>query len=187
MGRLIYTLNVSLDGFVETPEHGLEWASVDDELHTWFNERFRGIAASLYGRGLYETMAAYWPTADVDPAATETMREFAAIWARTPRIVFSSTLQGVKHNSRLVSGGDIAEELARVRAEHPGDLEVGGATLAHAFIRRGLVDEYQMVVHPVVIGAGTPYLPPLESPQPMRLIETRTFASGVVYLAYRPT
>ena len=187
MGRLIYTLNVSLDGFVETPDHGLEWSSVDDELHTWFNDRFREIAASLYGRGLYETMAAYWPTADSDPAATAAMREFAAIWARTPRIVFSSTLETVEHNSRLVRGGDIGEELARARAEHPGDLEIGGATLAHSFIRRGLVDEYQVLVHPVAIGAGTPYFPPLERPIPMRLIETRTFASGVIYLAYRPT
>ena len=187
MGKLIYTLNVSLDGFVETRERGLEWGLVDDELHTWFNDHTRQVDASLYGRGLYQTMAAYWPTAESDPAATGPMREFAVIWAQTPRYVFSTTLKTVEHNSQLVRGGDIGRALERIREERTGDLEVGGARLAHEFVRRGLVDEYWMVVHPVVLGAGTPYFPPGGPLQALELIETRTFASGVVLLAYRRT
>ncbi len=92
MGRLIYLLNTSLDGFVETPDHSLDWTTVDDELHSFFNEQERTTDASLYGRGMWETMSPYWPTAESDPAATETMKEYARFWAATPKIVFSSTL-----------------------------------------------------------------------------------------------
>lgn len=183
MGRLIYLLNVSLDGFVETPDHGLDWTSVDDELHTWFNDQERGLEASLYGRRLYELMAAHWPTAESDPASTPPMREFARIWNAKPIVVFSSTLGRVDGNRRLVRG-DVGDELARLRTEFAGDLNVGGATLASSFIRRGLVDEYRLVVHPVVLGAGTPYFPPLESPIRLRLTESRRFDSGVEYLGY---
>ena len=186
MGRLIYCLNVSLDGFVETPDRSLDWTSVDDELHTWFNDQERGFDASLYGRGLWEVMSAHWPTGDTDPASTETMREFARIWKATPKFVFSSTLSAVEGNARLVRGDDVAEELARIRSEFSGDLNVGGATLAASFVRRGLVDEYRLVVHPVVLGAGTPFFPPLESPLRLRQVDTHRFASGVAYQAYVP-
>jgi dihydrofolate reductase len=183
MGRLIYTLNVSLDGFIETPDHSLDWGVNDDELLTWFKDRARGLAASLYGRRLYEVMSAYWPTAHADPAATETMREFQRLWLGIPKIVFSSTLTSVDWNSRLVRG-DVGDELALLRDEFDGDFEVGGPTLASAFIRRGLVDRYELVVHPVILGSGTPYLPPLDAPIRLRLTDTRTFASGVTYWGY---
>ncbi len=183
MGKLIYTLNVSLDGYIETPDHGLDWATVDDELHSWFNDELRTIDASLYGRRLYEVMAAYWPTGETDPDSTETMREFARIWNGIPRFVFSKTLEEVQWNSRLVRG-DVSEVLARIREEFDGDLEVGGPTLAAEFIRRGLVDEYRLVVHPVVLGAGTPFFPPLDEPLRLRLVDTRRFASGALYLGY---
>jgi len=185
MGRLVYSLNVSLDGFVESSDRSLDWALVDDELHTWFNDQARTLDASLYGRRLYELMAAYWPTAEHDPQATAPMREFARIWNATPRFVFSTSLSSVEWNSRLVAG-DVALRLAEIRSEFRGDLEVAGATLASAFIRRGLVDEYRLLVHPVILGAGTPFFPSLEAPVALRLVETRTFESGVVYLAYRP-
>lgn len=183
MGRLIYSMNVSLDGFVETPVHGLEWANVDDELHTWFNDQARGMDAFLYGRCMYEVMAAYWPTAAADPSAPRPILDFARIWNATPKIVFSSTLRAVAHGSRLIAG-DVGTELASLREEFPGDIGVGGPTLASAFIRRGLVDEFQLVVHPVVLGSGTPFFPALDRPIGLRLLETRTFASGAVYLGY---
>jgi dihydrofolate reductase len=183
MGRLIYLLNTSLDGFVETPDHSLDWATVDDEVHSFFNEQERNTAASLYGRGLWETMSAYWPTAESDPAATETMKEYARFWAATPKIVFSSTLDAVEGNARLVRG-DIADELAKLRREFDGDLAVGGATLASSFIRAGLVDEYRLVVHPVVIGQGTPFFPKLDRQLKLRQIDSKRFESGAMYLAY---
>ena len=85
MGKLIYLLNVSLDGFVETPDHSLDWAVMDDELHRWFNDRERSVGASLYGRGLWETMSSHWPTAEADPSVTETEREYARIWTGSRR------------------------------------------------------------------------------------------------------
>lgn len=183
MGKLIYLMNVSLDGYVETLDHSLDWTHVDDELHAWFNEHERNTAAVLYGRRLYETMAGYWPTAESDPNATDVMREFARIWNAKPKIVFSSTLRDVVGNSRLVSG-DVGAVLDQLRRDIEGDLSVGGPTLAAEFIRRGLVDEYRLVVHPVILGGGTPFFPPLETRLDLRLVDTRRFASGATYLGY---
>ncbi len=183
MGKVIYLMNVSLDGYVETPDHSLDWTDVDEELHAWFNDRVREADAFLYGRRLYETMASYWPTAESDPSATPAMLEFARIWNPKPKVVFSSTLKEVGGNSRLARG-DVAEELARLRTEFDGDLDLGGPTLAAEFIRRGLVDEFRLVVHPVVLGAGTPFFPTLETPIRLRHTETREFKSGVVFLGY---
>jgi len=132
---------------------------------------------------MYELMAGYWPTVGSDPEATDAMLEFGRLWLEMPKIVFSATLPSVDFNSRLVRG-DVGDELARLRTEFPGDLDVGGATLASAFVRRGLVDEYRLVVHPVVLGAGTPFFPQLDAPIDLQLAETRTFESGVTFLRY---
>jgi dihydrofolate reductase len=183
MGNLTYMLNVSLDGFVETPDRSLAWGRIDDELHRWFNDQARGIQASLYGRRLYELMAAHWPTAEQDPATTEVERDFARIWNATPKVVFSTTLDRVRPNDRLVAG-DVGPILDDVRSQYPGDLEVGGPTLAAQFVERQLVDVYHLVIHPVVLGAGTPYWPALERSMDLRLTETHTFGSGVVALRY---
>jgi dihydrofolate reductase len=183
VGKLIYLMNVSLDGFVETPDHSLSWGKVDEEILGWFNEQARSTEATLYGRRMYELMSAYWPTAEADPEATPAMVEFARIWNATPRIVFSNTLDHVGFNSRLVRG-DVGEALDRLRTEFSGDLNVCGPTLASAFIRCGLIDAYQLVVHPVVLGAGTPFFPPLDRQLDLHLLETRRFASGVVLLSY---
>jgi dihydrofolate reductase len=184
MGKLIYTMNVSLDGYIEDSAGSLEWAKVDDELHRWFNDELRRQDVELYGRRLYETMAPYWPTVPSDPGATETELDFARVWLDTPKIVFSSTLESVDWNSRLVRG-DPVEELGRLREEFPGELAVGGAMLASAFIERGLVDEFRVMVHPVILGGGKPFWPRHERPQELELIDERRFASGVVLLAYR--
>lgn len=185
MGKLIYLLNVSLDGFIETQDHSLDWTIVDDELHTFFNEQMRTTDASLYGRRLYETMAAYWPTGEDDPAGTDVTREFARLWNATPKIVFSTSLERVAHNSRLVSG-DVESVLKGLRSEFGGDLAVGGPNLAGQFVRRGLVDEYRIVVHPVALGAGKPFWPELEAPLHLRLVERHEFSTGAELRSYVP-
>jgi len=103
VGKLIYSMNVSLDGFVETTNHSLDWANVDEELHRWFNDQARTLDASLYGRRMYEVMAGYWPTGEDDPAGTDVMREFSRIWKPMPKIVFSTTLDRVEHNAGRTS------------------------------------------------------------------------------------
>jgi dihydrofolate reductase len=186
MGRLIYLMNVSLDGYIETIDRSLAWATVDDELHGWFNDELRTTEAILNGRRLYEVMAAYWPTAESDPEATPVMLDFARIWNPKPKLIFSRSLEHVEGNARVVRA-DSDEDYVRLKAEFDGELEVGGPTLAAEFMRRGLVDEFRVVVHPVILGAGTPFFPPMERPIALRLTETRTFASGAVYLAYSAT
>ena len=183
MGKLIYRMNVSADGFIAAPDGDIGWATVDEEIHGWFNARMRPLQASLYGRRLYELMNAHWPTAADDPDGTEVEHEFARIWNATPKIVFSSTLQSVGDNARLVNG-DVGKVLEDLRREFDGDMEVGGANLAGQFVRAGLVDEYDVVVHPATVGGGTPFWPPLDTPQRLRLIRTRAFESGVVALTY---
>src|SRR6187397_927293 len=114
MGKLIYAMNVSLDGFVETADHSLDWATVDEELHFWFNEQARGVAATIYGRRMYELMAGHWPTAADDPATSPAQVEYAGIWLQTPKVVFSKSLASVDWNSRLVRG-DVAPEYVALR------------------------------------------------------------------------
>ena len=182
-GKLIYLLNASLDGYVETPDHSLDWTKVDDQLHTWFNDQIRGLDALIYGRRTYELMASYWPTAESDVAATAPVREFARLWCALPKIVLSRSLGTVEGNSRLLRDG-VGDAFTRIRQEFSGDLVVGGPTLAASFIERGLVDEYRLVVHPVILGAGTPFFPRLDRRVPLRLIETRRFDSGAVFLSF---
>jgi dihydrofolate reductase len=95
VGRLIYSMSVSLDGFVETPSRSLDWVQVDDELHSLFNDEAQAMSAFLYGRRMYELMVDYWPTAESDPSATPAMLEFARIWKDKPKVVFSRTLDRV--------------------------------------------------------------------------------------------
>jgi dihydrofolate reductase len=185
MGRVIYSMNVSLDGYVEDRDRGLDWGHVDEELHSWFNDGAREAAVFVYGRRLYELMAAYWPTAESDPSTTAVERDFAHIWVAKPKVVFSTSLAAVDWNSRLARG-DVGAELARLRAEFDGDLDLGGPTLAASFIQRRLVDVYRLLVHPVILGGGTPFFPALDSPLRLRQTQTRRFDSGVVCLEYVP-
>jgi dihydrofolate reductase len=181
--RLIYSMGVSLDGFIAGPDGGIAWSAPDEELHRFHNEQTRELGAHLLGRGLYEVMT-YWETADENPSAPEHELEFARIWKALPKIVFSKTLQEVEGNSRLATDG-LAEEVARLKDQPGKDLAVGGAGLGGAAIELGLVDEYRLFVSPVVLGGGTPFFPALDDPADLELVETRTFGSRVVYVRYR--
>src|SRR5205823_4373677 len=160
----------------------IDWGAPDDELHRFHNEEVRELGAHLCGRRLYEEMR-YWDTADEDPSLGETQTEFAQIWQQLPKVVFSTTLDAVEGNARLATGG-VAEELARLKEETDRDIAVGGAGLASSLVELGLVDDYRLFVSPVVLGGGTPYFPPLEQRIELKLVETRVFASRVVFLRY---
>lgn len=178
MSRLVYSMSVSLDGFIAGPDGDIGWGAPDQELHRFHNERTREASVHLLGRRLYETMT-YWDTAEEEPGSAE--EEFAQIWRDQPKVVFSHTLESVEGNARLATA-DIADELARLKEEFGGVLAVGGAGLAASLIERDLVDEYRLFVYPVIVGGGTPYFPPLRERLDLRLAETRTFGSRVVYL-----
>jgi dihydrofolate reductase len=183
VSRVIYSLSVSLDGYVESATGSIDWTSPDDELHAFFNDETRGMGTLLHGRRTYELMASYWPTADQDPSAPATRADFARIWRETPKVVFSRTLDAVAWNSRLVREGAV-EEVARLKQQPGNDMMVGGATLASTLIRHDLVDEFRLFLVPVVLGRGKPYFPGLDRQIEVRLVETRTFGSRVVYLRY---
>ena len=182
MRKLIYSMTVSLDGFIAGPGGDISWSGPDEELHRFHNDRVRELGAHLLGRRLYETMV-YWETADQDPSASAATLDFARIWQALPKIVFSTTLESVEGNTRLVSG-NVVDELARLMEEPGGDLEVGGAGLASELIKRDLIDDYRLFVSPVVLGSGTPYFPAMERRIDLELLETRTFGGGVQYLHY---
>lgn len=184
MRNLVYSMMVSLDGFVETPDRKLDWVIVDEELHRFANDQARERGAFIYGRRLYEVMTDYWPTADADPSAPAYIVEFARIWKDKPKIVVSTTLESVEWNGRLVTD-HVAEEIARLKEQPGNDLEIGGADLAASVIPLGLIDEYGLFIHPVVLGAGTPFFPPMEKRLDLTLVETKKFGSGAVYLRYR--
>ncbi len=183
MHKVIYSMGVSLDGFIAGPGGEIDWSAPDDELHQFHNRQTLELGAHLCGRKLYETMV-YWETADEDPALAAHELEFARIWQDLPKVVFSNTLETVVGNARLATGS-VAEEVARLQEEPGGDLAVGGAGLASELARLGLIDEYRLFVSPVILGAGTPFFPPLEERINLELVETRTFASRVVYVRYR--
>jgi dihydrofolate reductase len=182
MRNVIYSMGVSLDGFIAGPGGDIDWSAPDVELHRFHNQQARELDAHFCGRRLYEVMV-YWETADENPSAAEHELEFARIWKSLPKIVFSKTLEKVEGNARLVRDG-VAEEVARLKEEPGKDLAVGGAGLASTFIKLGLVDEYRLFVSPLVLGGGTPYYPALEERINLQLVETRTFGSRVVYVRY---
>ena len=132
---------------------------------------------------MWEVMSAHWPTADQDPEIPDEEREFAQLWQASEKVVFSRTLTEVEHGARLVRDNPV-EEIRRLKAGDGGLLGISGPTVAAEAVRAGLVDEYQLFVHPVVLGGGLPYLPPLERPLELELAEQRRFGSGVTYLRY---
>jgi dihydrofolate reductase len=180
--KLIYSMGVSLDGFIAGPGGEIDWTAPDEELHRFHNQQTLELGAHLCGRRLYEEMV-YWETAEQKPLS-EYELEFARIWRALPKVVFSETLEAVEGNARLADGG-VAEEVERLKRESGKDLPIGGAGLAAAAIAKGLVDEFHLFVSPVVLGGGTPYFPSLSQKVDLELIETRTFGSNVVYVRYR--
>ena len=188
MRKLTYGMNLTLDGYTATPgatgvNDDLGWGVPSDELFRWWLDREVEVELSLYGRGVWEGMSSHWPTADQHPDATPAQVAYARNWRDTPKVVFSSTVREVDWNTRLVSGDAIAE-ITRLKAEDGGPMAISGATLAKAAVRAGLVDEYQLVTHPVLGGAGTPFFTALDDRVDLHLVETRTFPGGVVLTRY---
>jgi dihydrofolate reductase len=184
MRRVVLMISVSLDGFMEGPNREIDWHVVDDQLHWHFNDELRHAGAFLDGRVTWELMARVWPTADADPAAPASVADFARIWRETPKIVYSRTLERAGWNT-IIARDVVPADIAALKADASGDLFLGGADLAATFLRHGLVDDYRIYVHPVLIGTGKPAFPATATPTPLRFTEARAFASGVVMLRYQ--
>jgi dihydrofolate reductase len=183
MGKLIYGMNVSLDGYIADAQGNIDWSDPSEELHQYWNDFERETALSFYGRRLYDLMSAYWPTADETPDATPLIVDFARIWREMPKVVFSRTLESVDWNSRL-ERGDPVDVITKLKDETDGQMEVAGASLAAPIVQAGLVDEYRIVVAPAAVGGGIPFFPTLPSWISLRLLENRSFPGGAVLLRY---
>jgi len=183
MRKLVYGMNVSADGFVAPPDGDLSWGTPSDEQFQFWLEEEIAVGLLLYGRGLWEGMNAHWPTADQLPDATPAQVEFSRNWRDTPKVLFSSTVEKADWNTRVFSG-DAVTEMTRLKAEDGEPMRVAGATIAAAAMQAGLIDEYTIVTHPVLLGSGKPFFAALNSWVNLNLVETRTFPGGVVMTRY---
>ena len=178
---LIYSMSVSVDGFIADREGAFGWGAPSEEQFRFHTAQVRELGGYLLGRGLYETMQV-WET---DPSMRDSAlgAAFADVWCALPKVVFSRTLDSVQGNARLAEA-PLAEEVAAAPDATDKDVSIGGAGLAAAAIELGLVDELRMFRVPVVVGGGTPFFPPVTEAVPLDLIDTRTFGSRVIYERY---
>jgi dihydrofolate reductase len=179
---LIYSMSVSVDGFIADREGEFGWTAPSEELFRFHLALVSELGGYLCGRRLYEAMLV-WET---DPSLrdNELRAAFADVWCAIPKVVFSRTLDSAQGSARLAEAS-VAEEVAAALDATDKDVAIGGAGLAEAAIELGLVDELRMFRYPVVVGSGTPFLPPVIEHVPLELIETRTFGSRVIYERYR--
>src|SRR3954462_16027781 len=182
MAMLIYSMSVSVDGFIAARDGSFDWTPPTGELFGFHLARGRELGAYLLGRRLYETRLV-WET-DPSMRDNELRAAFADVWCAIPKVVFSRTRDSVQGNARLAEAA-VAEEAAAALDATDKDVAIGGAGLAAAAIELGLVDELRMFRYPVVVGGGTPFLPPVTENIALDLIETRTFGSHVIYERYR--
>jgi dihydrofolate reductase len=179
---LIYSMGVSVDGFIADREGSFEWSAPSEELFRFHLARVSELGGYLCGRRLYETMLV-WET-DASMRNTELGAAFADVWCAIPKVVFSRTLDSVQGNARLAEAS-LAEEIAGALDATDEPVSVGGAGLAAQAFELDLVDELRMFRYPVVVGGGTPFLPPVTDDVALNLIETETFGSRVIYERYK--
>jgi dihydrofolate reductase len=175
MARLVFGMNQSLDGYVDHTEFG-----PGPTLFRHFIEEARAQTGSVYGRRMYEVMR-YWD--EEQSEWNEDERAFATAWRSQPKWVVSSTLESVGPNATLV-GGDLEGAIRRLKADQEGEIEVAGPQLAGGLTELGLIDEYRVYLHPVVVGRGKRYFEAL--PPPLRLISADPVGDDVVRLTYVP-
>ena len=183
MRKLSFAMNVSLDGYIAAPGDDLGWSVPSDEVFQWWSDRVDATSVALYGRKLWEAMNPYWGTADQQSDASWPHIEYARRWQAMPKVVISSTLSAVEGNARVCSGDAVAE-IARLKAEDGGPMDIGGATLAAAAMRAGLIDEYVLVTAPVLVGGGIPFFAALDNWVNLTLVEARTFSDGLLLTRY---
>jgi dihydrofolate reductase len=178
---LIYSMSVSVDGFIADRKGAFGWTTPNEEQFRFHTTLISELGGYLCGRRLYETMLP-WET---DPSLRENElgAAFADVWCAIPKVVFSHTLDSVQGTARLAEAS-LAEEIAAALDATDKDVSIGGAGLAAQAIELGLVDELRMFRNPVVVGGGTPFLPRVTDDIALDLIETRTFGSRVIYERY---
>ena len=183
MRKILLMSSVSLDGFFEGPDRDISWHQVNEELSGYLNEEFRTAGAFMFGRVTFELMAGVWPTAHRNPDLSASQIEFAGIWLDMPKFLFSRTVTQAGWNTTVMHDV-VPEQIAELKAQPGGDIVLSGANLAASFMRQGLIDEFQILVHPVVLGQGRRLFEVPDLRLNLKLEGTRSFSNGVVSLRY---
>lgn len=189
MRRVIASMNVTLDDFMSGTNGELDWHFPlwNEEMAAYAFEELSGADTIILGRVTYQAMASYWPTAASRPGYTRNDIAFANLMNDRAKIVFSTTLKKAAWKNTRVMRGDIAKEITALKQERGGDMIVyGSGSIVTSLIQSGLVDEYQVWIHPVVIGSGVPFFKDMGSRLDLKLLRTKRFASGVIILYYEP-
>jgi len=184
MSKLTLWMQMSLDGYAEGPDHAFDWPVVGPKLQRTFIDELRHADAFVYGRRIYEMMAAVWSVVDADPGAAAEASEFARVWMPMPKFVFSQTLTEADWGTTVVRD-DVASAIGDLVARsRRGVIAFGGPTFAATLMRLGLIDEYQLFIHPVVLGGGTPLFAGASERRRLHLIASRTYDDAVVAVRY---
>lgn len=183
MRKVLYGLNVSLDGFYEDINGKIDFTVPDDEVFSHFVELEKEVEVHLYGRKLYETMS-YWKPANQNSGFSELELEYAKFWNRKPNVVFSRTLESVAPNDRLIRD-NIAEEVNELKKGPGKYMAVGGGEIASTFIHLGLIDEYRVYLRPIILGKGKHMFRSLTKNLALKFMDSKVFGSGVVLLRYQ--
>lgn len=183
MAKLIYPINVSLDGYMEDERGNIEWTISDDEVFAFWTDFQRPIGTYLYGRRMYESMV-YWETASASGDQPEVMREFAQIWRAAEKIVYSRTLQAVSSARTRIEREFDPDAIRRLKESLGADITIGGPELAGQAMSAGLIDECHLLLNPIVLGGRKRALPD-NLRMRLELLGERRFRSGVVHLHYR--
>ncbi len=186
MRKVILSIPITLDGYIEGPHRELDWVIADDELHDFYSRLLKNADMILYGRVTYELMLSYWPTATLNSSIPESMIRFADTLNPMPKMVFSTTLKNAGWNTRVVDSF-IPEEIKKMKSQEGRDILLGGgASIAQAFMQHGLIDEYQLLVQPVAIGSGKPLFNGIHDMVKLNFKWSQPFLSGAIALCYRP-
>lgn len=186
MSLLVLSMQVSLDGRIAGPNGEFDWPKVGVELLGYFNDQVRTASSFVYGRRMFQEMAEFWPTADVNPISTAPMVDYARIWRPMPKIVFSDSLPAADFNTRVVPEQKITDEINELRAQRGGPhVFYGGAKSAATLMALDLIDEYWLFVHPVVLGGGPRLFDDLPNRITLELAESATFPGDALHLRYR--
>jgi dihydrofolate reductase len=186
MAKLIYSVIASLDGYIEDAAGKFDWARPDEEVHRFMNDLARPVGTYLYGRRLYETMV-FWERLPDGGSLPSFVQDYAPIWQAADKIVYSRTLEAPTSARTRIEREFDSEAVRQLKETAGADISVGGAELAAQAIEAGLVDEYQLVLTPVVVGGGKRALPDRNVRLDLELLEERRFNNGAVYLRYRAT
>lgn len=181
MGRLIASMNITLDGFCDHTA-----VIADEELHEKSNELLKSIGGIIFGRNTYQLMEEGWPPILKNPTGVESIDEFAALIDKIPKIVFSTSLKKVEWNNTKLIKGNIQEEILKLKEQADKDLGVGSPGLIASLLPTGLIDEYRFCIHPIVLGSGRVLFKNISERINLKVIKTDTFRSGAVMLRYQP-